>query len=145
MAKNIRSPLGHIPNPFHSHVDCFATVDEAKYAIRGVLRAYFGGPPDDEEDYLFFKSAVVRFEDNPQVDLDLDHRRRTLVFIFKEPKGESADKLKEQIRKQIQLEYAVLASESRGRAAISIYRSLESQAKEQIIETERKREKKRNP
>ena len=139
--KKIKSPLGDIPNPFTIHDGIFSNVEEAKFAIRGVLRAYFGGSSDGEDDYLFFKSSVVRFEENPEVDLELDHRRRTIVFVVKEPSGKDAEILKSQIRSHLIMQFAVLASDSRGRTAISIYRSLDPEAREAILDSERQKDK----
>lgn len=138
--KKIRSPLGDLSNPFTLHDDYFSNVEEAKFAIRGVLRAYFGTDTDGEDDYLFFKSSMVRFEENPQVDLELDHRRRIIIFVVKEPQGENADSLKAQMRNQIILQFATLASDARGRVAMSIYRSLDHKAKQAIIESEKQKE-----
>jgi hypothetical protein len=142
MDKKIRSPLGDIANPFTLHEGIFSNVEEAKFAIRGVLRAYFGNDSDGEDDYLFFKASVVRFEENPQVDLEFDHRKRTIIFVVKEPHGKDAETIKAQIRNQISMQYAVLASDSRGRTAMSIFRALEPEAKKEIIEKERQKEKK---
>lgn len=136
-----QSPFGEVPHPFSVHDQLFSDVDEARFAIRGVLRAYFGESSDDEDDYLFFRSALVRFEENPRVDLDLDHRNKIIIFVVKEPQGEAAEYIKEQIRKQIQLEFAVMASDARGRVAMSIFRSLESKAKKKLIGLEKTKDK----
>ncbi len=53
--KKLRSPIGDIPNPFTIHEGIFGNVEDAKFAIRGVLRAYFGSSSDSEDDYLFLK------------------------------------------------------------------------------------------
>lgn len=140
--KKIKSPLGSIPNPFSSHEGLFHDVSEAKYAIRGVLRDYFSGAAGGEDDYLFFKTTAVRFEKNPMFDLDFDHYRRTIFIILKEPQGEGAEDLKTKIRHQLQLECAAMAADVRGRVAMSIYRALDPQTQNQLIENERQREKK---
>lgn len=88
-----------------------------------------------------FSPSVVRFEENPEVDVELDHRRRVIIFVVREPKGKDAEVLKSQIRHRIGMEYAVLASDTRGRTAMSIYRSLDPEAKHAILESERQREK----
>ena len=138
--KRVHSPLGEVPNPFNVHDGFFTDIEEAKYAIRGVLRAYFGDTKDDEDDYLFFKSSVVRFEENPELDLELDHRRRIIIFVVKEPTGDNADLQKTQIRNQISMQFAVLASDARGRTAMSIYRALDPQAKMAVIDAEKQKE-----
>lgn len=139
--KTVKSPIGDIVNPFTVHEGLFPDVMEAKFAIRGVLRAYFGNTSDSEDDYLFFKASVVRFEDSPEFDIEFDHRRRLIIFVIKEPKGEGAEMLKSQIRKDIAMEYAVRASDSRGRTAMSIFRSLDPKAKQGLIEAEKHRDK----
>lgn len=138
--KQIQSPLGEIPNPFNIHEGFFTDMDEAKFAIRGVLRAYFGDSEEKDEDYLFFKSSKVRFEENPELDLELDHRKRTVIFIVKEPEGEDADHKKAQIRNQISMQFALQASDARGRTAMSIYRALDPHAKSAVIAAEKKKE-----
>jgi hypothetical protein len=141
-SKKITSPLGDIPGPFSSHEGIFCTMDEAKYALRGVLRAYFGDQGgDEEEDYLFFKSTLVRFEDNPEVDLELDHRRRIVIFIVKAPQGKDAEIQKSQIRNHLVMQFGMLASDARGRTAMSIYRALDLTAQQAIIKSEKLREK----
>ena len=139
--KRIQSPLGEVPNPFSVHEGVFTDIEEAKFAIRGVLRAYFGNSEDKEDDYLFFKSSVVRFEQNPELDLELDHRKRTIIFVVKEPQGDDADTVKNQIRNQISMQFAVLASDARGRTAMSIYRALDPNAKLAVISSEKQKEK----
>jgi hypothetical protein len=138
--KSLKSPLGDIPSPFSLHEGFFNTVDDAKFALRGVLRAYFGNDSEDEDDYLFFRSSVVRFEENPDVDLELDHRRRIIIFVVKAPQGLDADLQKAQIRNHLMMQFGVLASDSRGRTAMSIFRALDPAAQKAIIEAEKKRE-----
>ncbi|HEY8272593.1 MAG TPA: hypothetical protein VIG33_16995 [Pseudobdellovibrionaceae bacterium] len=141
--KKIKSPLGDIPNPFSAPEGVFTNIEEAKFAIRGVLRAYFGNNNnDDEDDYLFFKASVVRFEENPLVDLELDHRRRIIIFIVKSPTGADGESLKMHIRNQISMQFAVLASDARGRTAMSIYRALDPRAQQAVINSEKQKEKK---
>ena len=139
--KKIRSPIGDIVNPFTVHEGLFPDVEEAKFAIRGVLRAYFGNASDAEDDYLFFKASVVRFEKNPEFDLEFDHRKRVIIFIIKEPTGEGAEAVKAQIRREITLDYADRASDGRGRTAMSIFRSLDSKARQTLIDNEKQRDK----
>lgn len=139
--KRIQSPLGEVPNPFNVNEGFFTDIEEAKFAIRGVLRAYFGNSDEKEDDYLFFKSSTVRFEENPELDLELDHRKRTIIFVVKEPTGKDADSMKSQIRNQISMQFAVLASDARGRTAMSIYRALDPNAKMAVIEAEKQKEK----
>lgn len=139
-SKQVQSPFGEVLNPFNVHESFFTDILEAKYAIRGVLRAYFGSSQDQEDDYLFFKSSTVRFEENPELDLELDHRRRIVIFVVKEPTGKDAESLKSQIRNQISMQFAVLASDSRGRTAMSIYRALDPTAKLAVIEAEKQKE-----
>lgn len=138
--KRIHSPLGEVPNPFNSHEGIFTDIEEAKFAIRGVLRAYFGNSEEKGDDYLFFKSSRVRFEENPELDLELDHRKRTIIFVVKEPTGKDADFLKTQIRNQISMQFAVLASDARSRTAMSIYRALDPNAKVAVIESEKQKD-----
>ncbi len=140
--KKIKSPLGDIPNPFSAPEGVFTNIEEAKFAIRGVLRAYFGNITDEEDDYLFFKASTVRFEENPSVDLELDHRRRIIIFIVKSPTGADMESLKLHIRNQISMQFAVLASDARGRTAMSIYRALDPRAQQAVIESEKQKEKK---
>jgi len=139
--KKTKSSLGEIPSPFHPHEGLFYDIQEAKFALRGVLRAYFGNDSDEEDDYLFFKSSLVRFEENPEVDLELDHRRRIVIFVLKSPQGKDAENQKNQIRNQVIMQFAVMASDARGRTAMSIYRALDPAAQKAIIESEKQREK----
>ncbi len=138
--KKIRSPLGEIVSPFAVHEGLFPDVQDAKFAIRGVLRAFFGSSSSGSEDFLFFKRIKVRFEENPEFDLDFDYRRRTIIFIMKEPQGQGADTLKAQITKDTNMEYAVRASDGLSRTAMSIFLSLDEQGKRTLIETEKQKE-----
>jgi len=138
--KKISSPISDIVNPFAIHEGLFPDVMEAKFAIRGVLRAYFGSSSESEDDYLFFKASVVRFEEAPEFDIEFDHRKRLIIFVVQEPKGEGADAAKAQIRKELTMEYAVLASDSRGRTAMSIFRALDPKARLALVEAEKQRE-----
>lgn len=139
----VTSPIGDIANPFTVHEGLFPDVMEAKFAIRGVLRAYFGNTTENEDDYLFFKSSVVRFEESPEFDIEFDHRKRIIIFVIKEPKGEGVEILKAHLRREIMMEYAVRASDSRGRTAMSIFRSLDPKAKQALIDVEKQRDKER--
>lgn len=140
--KTIKSPLGNIPNPFASPEGVFTNVEDAKFAIRGVLRAYFGNSTEEEDDYLFFKASVVRFEDEPLVDLELDHRRRIIIFVVKSPTGTDAESAKLNIKNHISMQFAVLASDARSRTAMSIYRALDVSAQQAVIASEKQKEKK---
>ncbi len=84
----------------------------------------------------------MRFEANPEVDLELDHRRRIIIFIVREPHGKDAENIKAQIRSHISLQFAVLASDARGRTAMSIYRALDPEAQQAVLESERQKERK---
>jgi len=140
--KTIKSPLGNIHNPFTSPEGVFTDVEEAKFAIRGVLRAYFGNSNEEDDDYLFFKASVVRFEEEPLVDLELDHRRRIIIFIVKSPTGSDAESAKIHIKNHISMQFAVLASDARSRTAMSIYRALDASAQQAVISSEKEKEKK---
>ena len=131
-----RSPLGEIPNPFTCPEGIFRSLDEARFAIQGILRAYFD-EVSDGADYLFFRGAHVRFERNPQIDVELDHRERKIIFVIEEPKGKNAAKLKAQIRRDISLQYAAVAADARGRTAMSIYRALDHNAKQAVVASEK--------
>lgn len=144
--KNLRSPLGGVPNPFSAPEGVFTNVEEAKYAIRGVLRAYFGNSTHGEDDdYLFFKASLVRFEEEPSVDLELDHRRRIIIFVVKAPTGTDAESTKLHIKNHISMQFAVMASDARSRTAMSIYRALDAEAQQAVIESEKQKEKKHVP
>lgn len=67
--------------------ELFGNVRDAKFAIRGVLRAFFGETSTGGEDFLSFKKIKVRFEDSPEFDLDFDYRRRIFIFIIKVPEA----------------------------------------------------------
>lgn len=138
--KKIRSPLGEIASPFAVHEGLFPDVQDAKFAIRGILRAFFGTNSNGNEDFLFFKRIKVRFEENPEFDLDFDYRRRTIIFIVREPQGQSAETLKAQIIKETNMEYAVRASDGLSRTAMSIFLSLDEQGKRALIEAEKQKE-----
>lgn len=141
-SKKICSSLGSIPNPFSNQECLFHDINEARFAIRGVLRAYFGNDSSSDEDYLFFKASRVRFEKDPIVDLELDHRRRLIIFVVNEPIGKDAEENKRQIKKQLTMEFAVLASDMRGKTAMSIYRALKPRARQVLLDIEKEREKK---
>jgi hypothetical protein len=138
--KKIKSPLGEIASPFAVHEGLFPDVQDAKFAIRGVLRAFFGTNSNGDEDFLFFKRIKVRFEENPEFDLDFDYRRRTIIFVMKEPQGQGAEALKAQVTKDTNMEYAIRASDGLGRTAMSIFLSLDEQGRRVLIETEKQKE-----
>lgn len=138
--KKIKSPLGDIVSPFAAHEGIFPDVDDAKFAIRGILRAFFGGNAGSDEDFLFFKRSRVRFEKDPEFDLDFDYRKRILTFIVREPTGTDSETLKAQITKEMNIDYAVRSSDGLSRTAMSIFLSLDEKGRKALVEAEKLRE-----
>lgn len=136
---NIDSNLGVIPNPLEVRSHVFSSVEEQRYALKALFRAYFGSE-NAEEDNTFFKGCKVKFTpDEPDLDVELDHVKRVVIFWFQTPKGTESETIMTQIRKETQMEFGSRADRTRISKGTDLFLSLSDEARKKLVEEEKNR------